>query len=453
MRLLEDEEGSVLVTALVIIAVLLTLFLSAFSYGIARYSVHVKRHYNNQAGYLAESGINRLMALLNSQEISLETVIEDSLSIEIPEIGKYTVSIRPYGGYFLVKSFGVSGSQSNVRYSLLGTNHRSITDNALTIFDGRFPIVATGLTQIKGDLFSPSVQLTTGQIEGRGIVNENFHSGKRIIVDNLISPFRLFSAIDDYIEYVYQNLRRDAHTVSTSVLLTGDDKFLSDKDVISIQGNLEINDFSVSRRKRPLTIVVTGWVDISGKSELRGLIEIVSEKFIRLSDSSVFVGGLLYAEDSISLQDNSYFSAQAVSRHQMSVTDSCDVDYPSLLLTNASVFANSGDYGIRVASHLPTNAIIMYLSSDTLKQRDHEVVEVDSNAIIEGIVYSSDYLNLNGHLDGSAVTSNFKFEIPPTTYINWLKDITIDRPNLDYNPVLPIVKQDSLSYSIVYLRD
>ncbi|MCP4553727.1 MAG: hypothetical protein GY834_17180 [Bacteroidetes bacterium] len=453
MQQLNNQNGSVLVAALVMIAVLLTLFLSAFSYGVARYSVHVKNQFQIQATYLAESGINRLVTMLNSQEIELESQVDDTLRIDIEDVGNYAVTLRPYGAYHLIESIGFSGSQKSTKYILLGTVLHEFTDNALTITDKRFPIVATGLTRITGDIYSPPVQLTTGQIEGRGIIDENFHTGKRIIVDSIASPYSTFSIIDKYSEYVYQYLKPEAKTVSTSIQVSGNDEFFNGKGLVAVQGNLELNDVILKRAKRPLTILVSGWVAIGGKSELQGLVEIVSEQFIKLSDSSVCVGGLLYAEDSITIEDDAYFSGQAISHSQLNISDSSHIAYPSLLLTNSSVFSDKVKFGIRISTDIPITADIMYVSTDTLKQKDNEVIEIDSNVTFTGVVYSSDYLNLYGNVSGSVITTNLKFVIPPTTYINWLKDVNINRSLLDYTPVLPISKQDSCYYSTIYLRE
>ncbi len=450
MKLLNNQNGSVLVTALIMIAVLLTLFLSAFSFGIARYSVQVKRNHEDQAMYLAESGINCLLTSLNTQQIDLEQVVNDSLFKDIPGIGEFCVTLRPYGGYLLVRSLGSSGSQSKSMYALLGNLHKEITDNALTILGRRFPIVATTNTQIAGDIYSPSVQLTTGQIEGRSIVNENFHTGKRIIVDSIASPFNHITIIDDYSRYVFQHLRPMAGTVSNSLYLSNDSSYFSDLDILEVQGNLELIDTDIKRTGSSLTILVNGWVEIKGKSNIQGLVEIVSEKSIRLSGSAHFAGGVLYAEDSISIQDNTYFSAQAISRHQLKVADLSVTAYPSLLLTYNDVLSDRGDYGIRVSSDMPVTANIVYISTDTLKQRNNESIVIDSNVVITGVVFSSDYLNLQSTVVGSVAANSLRFEIPPTTYVNWLNDVNIDRRKLDYRPVMPLSNQDSSLYCLIY---
>ncbi|MCK5126282.1 MAG: hypothetical protein KAR42_08490 [candidate division Zixibacteria bacterium] len=452
MKLSNNQEGSVLITALIMIAVLLILFLSAFSYGIARYGVHVKNHHATQAMYLAESGINRFVHLLNTYDRDLKSTMKDSVHSEIEGVGKYFVSARPYGGYLLLRSEGISGSQKKVRYALLGALQRSLTDNALTVLDSRFPIVATGRTRINGDIYSAHIQLTTGQIDGKGIIDKIFHSGRRVIVDSISSPYKQFTVINDYIHYVYQNLEPNAHKVSTSMQITTDDSYFDDKTVLSIHGNLELNDFSIRRNVDPLTIIVSGFVEIKGKSNIQGLVEIISEKFIRISDSSVYSGGILFAEDSILIKDNSYFSAQAITQHVLNITDLCEIAYPSLLLADNNSLSDRGDYSIRISTSIPVNANILYISSDTLRQRDNEVLKIDSNATVIGVVYSSDYIDLHGNVDGSVIANNFKFEIPPTTYINWLKDVRINRYALDYTPILPITYHDSANYRVILTR-
>lgn len=452
MKVLRNQHGSVLISALIIIAVLLTLFLSAFSFGIARYSVYVKKQHLTQAQYLAESGINRFVANLNSQNTNLILENENSVQFTFGEIGECLLSTRPFGAYLLLRSIGTSGSQKSTRYSLLGTVQKKFTDRAISIFNNRYPLVVTGTTRITGDIFSGPIQLTTGQIEGRGAVYRDFLQGRRIIEDSVSSPYQRFAAIDDYIRFVYKTLKPKALPVSTSLQLKSSDMFLSDKNILAIQGNLDLRDIEIDRKYLPLTVIVSGWVEIGGATRIEGLVEIISEKYIHITDSATIIDGLIMAEDSIVINKNAYISSQIISRQEITVEDFAVSTFPTLILVSSTAFNSRLDYGIRISSHAPIEANILYVSADTLQQRENEIIIIDSSMSLSGCVFSSDFLSLQGDIAGSVMTGNFKFTIPPTTYVNWLKDIHINVLARGYTPVMPLFESDSVYYSTIPVR-
>lgn len=452
MEALRNQNGSVLITALIIIAVLLTLFLSAFSYGIARYSVFVRDQHLTQAQYLAESGLNRFVARLNAGDNSLLPNSENLLQYKIDGIGKCAVETRPFGAYQLLQSTASSGSQKSTRYALLGTIQSKFTDPAITIFNNQYPLVITGTTRIKGDILSGPIQLTTGQIEGRGAVYKDYFHGNHIIDNTVSPPYNSYSPIDDYVEYAYKILKSNAYAVSTSLQLTEQDNYFEDKSIVAIQGNLDLRNIKINRGNRPLTIFVNGWVEIAGKTKISGLVEILSDQFIRITDSASIIDGLVMAEDSILIDKDTYISAQVVARREISVMDNAQFSFPSLILVDHMSLEDRTKFGIQVSSHLPLEANIMYFSADTLSQRDNEIIIVDSTVTVFGTVYSSDYLSLQGDINGSVMANSFKFKIPPTTYVNWLKDVHIDTKARDFTPVLPLVNSDSMVYGIIPVR-
>lgn len=447
---LKNQKGSVLVTALVAVAVLLILFLSAFSYGIGRYSVHVKNQHKIRSQYLAESGINRAIHLLENQEISIEELQRDSLYVTVEDIGSFAVASRPYGGYQLFSSIGKSGSQQSKLTAVIGIGNSHYTKYAITLTDENYPLTATGHTKITGDILTGNVHLTTGQIDGRGIYNKQFHVGRHLI-DPVASKLKFSSKyLLDYKEYVFQELKDDAHRVTTSLLLNaGDEDFLKDNPVVYIEGNLEINGLKFNAKGETVTIIVNGMVETRGNSRLEGCIEILAGKCILIKDSSVISGGVCYGEDNLVISDDAWFSGQAITETNLMVRDKAFINYPSLLLSLGDIERDQIDHAITLSSRYQISALCMLVSVDTLINYPHENIFVDTGSSVKGILCSSDYIDLRGKVIGGVMTRNFLYAKPPTTFINWLRDININHSELDYNPVMPFVIDTISNYGIL----
>ncbi|MEE9441408.1 MAG: hypothetical protein V3V99_01920 [candidate division Zixibacteria bacterium] len=447
---LKNQKGSVLVTALVSVAVLLILFLSAFSYGIGRYSVHVKNQHKIRAQYLAESGINRAIHLLENNTTKIEELHKDSLHVIVEDIGSFTVTCRPYGGYQLFSSMGKSGSQQSKLTAIIGIGNSHYTQYAITLTDENYPLTATGHTKITGDILTGNVHLTTGQIDGRGIYDKQFHVGRHLI-DPVASKLKLSTRyLLDYKEYVFQELKDDAHRVTTSLLLNaGDEDFLKENPVVYIEGNLEINGLKFSAKDETVTIMVNGMAEIRGNSRLEGFIEILAGKCILINDSSVISGGVCYGEDSLVLSDDVWFSGQAITETNLIVRDKTYINYPSLLLSLGDIERNQIDHAVTLSTRYPISALCILISEDTLINYPHENIYVDTGSSVRGILCSSDYIDLRGKVIGSVMTRNFWYAQPPTTFINWLRDININHAELDYNPVMPFVIDSISNYGIL----
>ncbi|MEZ5359633.1 MAG: hypothetical protein R3F48_12510 [Candidatus Zixiibacteriota bacterium] len=392
------------------------------------------------------------MARLNSHDFAPVLKSDNSIQYDFNDHDKCIIETRPFGAYLLLQSTGYSGSQKSTVHAFLGSLQKGCTDRAITVFNNQYPLVVTGTTRIYGDLLTGSIQLTTGQIDGKGVIYKDYLHGRQIIANDVQSPYKRLSAIDNYIEYVYKILKNKAYAVSTSLQLTGSDTTLFNENVLVVQGNLDLKDIEIRRSEHPLTIIVSGWVEISGTTTIKGEVEIISEKFIRITDNAAIIDGLIMAEDSIVLNGDAYISAQVISKQEITVADNAECTFPALILVSGDSYESRSDYGIRISSHMPLEANIMYVSSDTMQQRDNELIIIDSSTTLSGCIYSSDFMSLQGQISGSIMTSNFKFTIPPTTYINWLKDVTIDRLTWDYTPVLPLVESESSFYDIIPMR-
>jgi hypothetical protein len=133
-----------------------------------------------------------------------------------------------------------------------------------------------------------------------------------------------------------------------------------------------------------------------------------------------------------------FFEAQGVARGKVSVRDGADLSYPSLIISLADKLGADQPNVISLSSCKRISTIGMLLSSDEFDVSHSGRIYVDSLAVVEGVLYSSGYTDLRGHIYGSVITRHFHYFRRPTTYINWLRDAVIDRSRLMFRPSLPL---------------
>jgi hypothetical protein len=446
---MNDQSGSVLVTSLIAVAVLFILFLSAFSYGIARYSVHVKSQYKLKSRYLAETGINRVLHMLNSDTSDYHSIIRDSLYMPVDGFGNIKISARPFGAYLLLTSEAESGNQHTVARALIGKHPGQISDYAVALTDHTYPLTVTGNTRIIGDIFSGMQPLATGLIDGQGAYYDTFHIGNQIMADEVPAISTTPDIIMDYKDYISREIIPSGKRVSTSLVLNGgDEDYLDEYPVVVVEGNLEINGLAYTGKNSIVTILVQGSTAIKGNSRLDGLIEIISDRHAVVEDSAIILGGVYSAGDSLVLKDNCYFRAQGISAGNIVVEGNARVDNPSLLLAMAEDSDDEGQNVIDIESRNRVSTICMLMSPDSLKSEFPHRIYIDSTAIMEGHIFSSGYTDLRGTLYGSVITRFLYYYHAPTTYINWLRNVFIDRSRLAGCRIFPMTLTTEADYGV-----
>lgn len=453
MRRLRGQSGSVLIASLVTIVVLLTMFLAVFTYSMARYSVHVKSQYEIKAGYLAETGINRAIFLLDRGELDFDKLQIDSLKIPLGELGQVVVTCRPFGAYNLLISRGISGGQQTVFRTIIGTAPIRAIKNAITLTDPRYPLTVTGTTIIKGDVLTGPKGIATGEIEGRGIVNDSFHIGRHFIADTVpVDPVST-TAFDEYLEFARSERQSEKEISGSLVLEEGDESLLNDNYHITVDGSLDINGLRWKTDGPVRTIHVRGPITMRGNSRLDGLLEFLGDKYISISDSAEFAGGIVYAKDSVVLRGNCYFVGQGIAQHGLFVREDAQIAYPStLVMAPDDASPDEKIPSMVLGSRRQISAICMLVTDPGEYASPSERIFVDSVSRVEGVVFSSAYIEDHGTVFGSVVTNNFYYEFPPTVYINWLRDTKIDRDRLSWSPILPLIFQGKGNFGVFSQR-
>jgi hypothetical protein len=66
-------------------------------------------------------------------------------------------------------------------------------------------------------------------------------------------------------------------------------------------------------------------------------------------------------------------------------------------------------------------------------------VLVDTATQFTGYIMSNSLADIRGTVFGSIVTQQFNYSLPPTTYVNWVRNAIIDRTKMIFSMPIPIL--------------
>jgi cytoskeletal protein CcmA (bactofilin family) len=436
---LADQSGSVLATVLIVLIILLSIFLSAMTYALSRYSVHMANQNRLVASHLSDAGVTHTLAMLEDSGFNPET--QQWLA---PNGGEIKTDLDAWGPYILVRSFGKYGNQTVQTNTLVGSSRLSFQSAAVTVCDESNPLVVAGRTRIIGDVHTGTQGIMEGRFRGEGVTHKNYHIGMNY-QHRLLEPPELDTTVLNQYKRGQRKRRRQVdNRLAGSVLIGPDDSdFLDSHTIVRVENNLLLHDAVLHGKTGITSIFVDGSVEINGHSRLSGFIEIVAEKSITVGDSAIIDNIILWARDSIVISDAARFSALAICEGKIIVKNHASLVYPSLLLADTPEGPTEPGGGIYLRSRGRLESVCYLREKPFQSWSSERMLYLDTVSYFQGMLISEGQIDLRGRVDGSTITERFHFDHPPTTYINWLKDAYINRTRLNFMPVLPVLTTDA----------
>jgi len=184
---LKNENGSALVTVLIISTAVLIMAGSIISAVARHYRTALRDLYRTQAYYSAEAGIYKALWYLSGHgghDISWRPHNED---ISVQEGQEATVTVRERGGFLVVTSLATVRNQSELLNVTVGQNMPPQFDQAIMLGGADLPLVVTGDTRITGDISLGRSGVKSGNLKGIK------YSGERLVWGKIHrgSPLRL----------------------------------------------------------------------------------------------------------------------------------------------------------------------------------------------------------------------------------------------------------------------
>ncbi len=444
---LQNQSGSVLATVLLVLVILLAVFLSAMTYALSRYGHHAGNQNLLIASHLSEAGIPHAI-----NQLSREGIGFDSSTYEAPNGGDIATEVHPWGPYLLVISRGTLGSKSVTTSAVIGSVPSDLFRAAVTLCEENSPLTVAGHTRVVGDINTGHLGVVRGRFRGEGIPEESFHTGVSREFSRLDVPEIDTVILNSYYDNLKDRRRSVQSRLSGSVLLGPEDtQYFENVSSTKIENNLDIKGLSASRFDQISSLFARGSIEITGNSRISGTIELVSDRHIDLRDSATVDGAILWAEDSIVICDYARFSGIAISPGKIIIRDEASLAYPALVLADLPESSQDEESGLQISSRGLLEAVCIVRHDPDIAESRERLLYLDTACIFTGFLISAGQCDIRGRVAGSIVTEQFHYDFPPTTYVNWLKGVHVNRQWLDYLPTLPITatSDSSARYGIV----
>jgi hypothetical protein len=446
---LHAEEGSSLVTVLVLVAIVTTLIGAVLTLAILR-DHYIRRDVHRlQARYAAEAGIHHALSGLGGELRPTESVVP--IQVGVGESVPCSVRVEPFGAFAVAEAkVTVRGEQKSLRV-LSGMAPPPAAKRALVFGEDRSSLTLTGTTRITGDLLVGSRGVETSSFRGSRFTGHIDGTSKR-------NPAVALPAYDDTVlqdvldrasnwlqrppsgsrdawkrptqEATYKGTR--PYFIDGALTLTSEDQAVFSSDVYD----------------EPALVLATGHVALQDSIRLPPGTVLVAGKTLRVAGTVSGGPALLIGIQGVQAGGEVHLSAQLVSKRQVHIGGDAYLTYPSL------AYVSEPNGRLRLSGRSQLDGWILFPNAPEEEQggRESEVVLGD-RTVVRGALYNASTTEMTGSIHGSVFARRFAFYESPTYYVNWLRDVTIDVTRRPPSFVSPFGFESSERPSIVKWRN
>lgn len=399
-----------------------------------------------KARYLAEGGAYEFLHYEPSLQIHQDT----TALLNAGKRDSIRIKAVPFGGFLRLQSSATVNKQTSTVNMTFGELSTPVFEHAIVLGDTNSSINLIRNTAINGNIISGKQGVKESSFKGfpfRGSYDgESKELGKEFDFPEMHYQFissQLTKVISGFKsnEYIGINieeysLRKEVNSKkgakihsSNDLVWLGELNAVPDDSEIVIKGNLTIDeDVDFGKRTR---LYIRDTLLVNGSIEGTDL--------IIMSGGPVTIGG------------SSAFSGQVISKKEITLQENVYLKYPGMVFSSLEFL--SGRDASPLVIHIKDNAIVdgtvVYPVSRLSFDQERLRVKVDPESTVRGAIYSRGQTELEGTVLGSVLTRQFYFYESPTSYINWLKDATIDLFQRPENYITPLGFSDSAKYAVV----
>ncbi len=347
-----------------------------------------------------------------------------------------------FGAFVLVQSNGqVTNLQSTVRI-LVGQEPTSFSNFAVNLGDSTATLNFTGLTRINGDIVLQSQRIqSTGfrgiPYRGRWIGKSvgQGQSGQAFSSQMLDDQFDQFSDLFKRVSVARSDFRGLLNSVQ------GDTLFFDEDQSWNLSAQTNLSEF--------LTLIVSGKLRIEGEGTFGKFTSIIVQDSLLVTGEVNGEHLLMYAKNHIELSGQTQMSTQLLSKGSISIKDESYLTYPSLVYSSRPFQTFEDAESIRIADQAVVDGTVI-LSGESVSGNNQKArIKIEKDAIVRGAVYSDQQVDIEGTVLGSIITDQFYFYDAPTSYVNWIRDATIDVSQRPANFQTPIGFGDSVRFAVI----
>jgi hypothetical protein len=456
MQFLKEQKGSALIYVLICSLLLTsTLLVILNHYQLQQRLIHRKGHLL-QAKYSAEGAIYQI---LEQMEKNWEAIPQEKNGLRVTalsEADSARVNYRCWGGFILLSSVAKKKKETFCLESTIGAYPSNAFAAALVLTPKPSPLVLTGGSRIQGDVIMgmggirkglsgiheyEADEMVTGRVIGT-------HTDLRPEIDrnylkNLWQIFQEMIASDDL--PTFPEIMRDS-----THYFSADSATNWWKQPIRLT-NEQLNEKNWQLHG-PLTLIADEPLILKNNLIMEHYVQLISNRSILIQGKcSTYHKVLVYSPEKIILSEVDNFCGQIFSNQAIVIENNSRLHYPTLLM----VWSDSDSSFIQIdASSSMVGSVILVSEIDSaVRLQNQAKIFIEKGAVVNGLVWSDNYTQLNGEVDGLVITDQFYEYQSPTIYLNWIRDGIIRRERLNSRFRLPLFfKQTGLHLSPMDLQ-
>jgi hypothetical protein len=433
---IKEESGSALITVLIFILIATLSITVMLQFNRRHYIQISNKGYEQQTWFNSKSIVHRL---LSESPGFLDPVIQTgsnvsgSTTLFANDVTSYKA--EPWG--LLIKISVSSRIKSVVmeRAFLVGKKEDDNTDKAIVLGNRQNPLIVTGSTDIEGDALVGPNGIRAGVLKGRRYQADNLIEGQ--IFNEIRDNFPVFRSFGDYSGFV-QKIYQKPEMNHWYYFLNG--------------GRERIDQPHIEKWKEEGIVSIVGPGELEASSDitfenlrLLNLIRINSKDSIAFGENSSSEQIVVKAK-SISFYNTKEHMGQFIASRRIDAENS-NFNYPSILaVINNSALSEPANLNIRGNSKVNGS---VFLHSGKMRLTEIEKILIESDSEVNGLVYTNQYSEVYGKINGCIMTHNFYFYSSPTTYINWINGAVISRSAYNKNLCIPAGLNLDSGYQII----
>ncbi|MFA5669459.1 MAG: hypothetical protein WC967_09445 [Balneolaceae bacterium] len=445
--ILTNEEGSALITVL-LITLILSLFIGSVLGGLYVQSQFIQQDINHtKALYKAEEGA---MRYLSDQQGKEQLGISDSTTIVLADSSTVQIQRTLFGGYWLLRSSATVGKQQVQVAQLVGEVPDSIFNYAVALKDSTSSLNLILQTTLKGNVLLGREGIRSSNFKGdpfRGTFDGE------VINTTMSQAFPLFDTLSveqqlhSYETLFKGNQLQRFPEPNPSVLNT-----LSESDTLFSSSSYEWELNEATKIPPNAVLFVNGNLYIRGEGKLGDFTQLVVKDTLVVDANIKGNHLLLYAGKRIEVRGESEMMAQLLTKGRVELSGRTYLRYPSGIYSSSSTFSGEQEEVIHLKDQTIVDGYVMFASEVNSFSQNQYRIRIEDEAIVRGSVYTQGQTELSGTVYGSVLTNQFFFYESPTNYINWLKNVVIDRKQRPAEYVVPIGFSDSTKFKVLDWR-
>ncbi len=435
-----NERGTVLFAALAILSILAVTITGVLIFGGWHHTQGVLCLEEVRVRSLAESGIHHAIAELamdSSHTSRDQRVILDSAN-------QISYSIRPWGAYLQVRSTGIGRRLARTLIAIVGMRPPDIFDHVLSPIGSPYPLVVSGNTRIRGNIYVGSGGITGGEINGRGFQGDRLVDGIIDTLDSAKLPRFEGAVLAEFLNSL-ERMKNEIPASDYSLVYRNYDELseLPAKGVSAVRtlASIEFNVSDSYAIEDPQYFFAGQTIQVLGQTHLTNLVlasrEVVVAHQSRL-DNCVIVA------DKVRLTDGATFSGQIIGTDTVRIESHARLDHPALVLLRGRRQEEKIVGDVEISSLSSLRATVISGTDYGLDNRESQAtagcrLRILDHSTLRGLIWWQGLVDLDGVLEGAAAVNLFSHYVPPTTYMNWLVDADVRYLDVASLSAFPVV--------------